>query len=106
MRVVPEVLGQPEHDVVTLFPLDHLGESSAADGDLNDLFHVGDVDAVAGTGPAIDLDFQVGLTDDVKDPDVDDTGNAAENIDHPLAGLFERGEVVADELDGVCSLDA
>ena len=51
-------------------------------------------------------DFQVGLADDVEHPDVVDTGNASEDIHDPLAGLFERGEVVAEELDGVRSLDA
>ena len=33
-------------------------------------------------------------------------GTLAEDIHHPLAGLLERGEVGADELDGVGPLDA
>ena len=106
VRVVAQVLGEPEHDVVALLPLDHLREGPAADRDLDHFLDVGDVHAVASAGPAVDLDLEVGLADDVKDADVLDAADAPENVDNPLAGLLERGQVGADELDGVGSLDA
>ena len=83
-------LRQPQDDVVELLPLDHLGEGPAADGHLDHRLDVGHVDPVAGAGSAVDLDLQVGLADDVEQPDVLDARDRLEDVDDPLAGLLQR----------------
>ena len=98
--------GQPQDDVVELLPLDHLRERPAADGDLDHRLHVGHVDPVSGARPAVDLDLQVGLADDVEQPDVLDPRDRPQDVDDPLADLLQLLQVVAEELDRVGPLDA
>ena len=66
--IVALVLGQPEHDVEELLPLDHLRERLAADRHLHHRLDVGHVDPVAGALVPVDLDLEVGLADDVEQP--------------------------------------
>ena len=77
---------QAKHDVVELLPLDHLREGTAADRHLDDGLDVGHVHAVAGAPVAVDLDLEVGLADDVEQPDVLDPWDRLENVGDPLAG--------------------
>ena len=69
-RIAAQVVRQAKDDVVELFPFDHLRERPPADGHLHDLLDGIDVDAVASTGPAIDLDLQARLADDGEEADV------------------------------------
>ena len=55
-----------------------------------DLLDVGDVDPVAGAGPAVDLDLQVGLADDVEDADVLDPGDARGGCSRPAGPVSSR----------------
>ena len=78
----------------------------AADGHLDDGLDVGNVHAVAGAPVAVDLDLEVGLADDVEQPDVLDPRNRLEDGGDALAALLEDFQVGAEELDRVGPLDA
>ena len=52
---------------------------------------------------AVDLDFEVRLTKDVLMPGIREGVNLVQDIDHALAGTFQQGKVIAEELDGVAS---
>ena len=62
-----------QRHVVARFALLHLGEGVRAHGGLNRVLNIGDVDAPARRGLAIDCEVQIGLADDAEDAQV---GNA------------------------------
>ena len=57
-------------DVKAGFALLHLGDGIGADGGLDRVLNVGDVDAPAGSGIAIDCEVEIGLADDAEDAEV------------------------------------
>ena len=76
-----------QHEVVARFVLQNLGEGVAADGGLNRVLHVGDVDLVTGSGIAIHGDVQIGLAEHAKHSQILDAGNLAHDSDD-LVGFF------------------
>ena len=66
-RILREIA---DDDVVARFALQHLGDGVAADGGLDGVLNVGDVDAVAGGGFAVDGVVEVGLADDAEEAEV------------------------------------
>ncbi len=65
-----------DHDVVAGFAVEDLGDRGAGDGAADGAFDggldVGDVDAVAGGGVAVDDVVEVGLADDAEEAEVGD----------------------------------
>ncbi len=86
--------------------LQDLGESVAADGGLNRILHIGDVDLVAGGGFAIDGDVEVGLAEHAEDSEIFDSVNLAHDPDN-LVGLgFQNLQVGAVDFGGEFALNA
>src|SRR4051812_18769794 len=79
-RIAAKVMRQAKDDVVELLPFDHLRECAPADGHLHDLLDGVDVDPVASTGPAIDLDLQARLAHDGEEADVLDAAHRAKDL--------------------------
>ena len=64
LRLVAEFPQVSHANWIPLTSLDRHRHRLAADGDLDDLLHVGNLDAVARYPLAVDLDLQVRLADD------------------------------------------
>ena len=98
------------HDVVAGFAVEDLGDGSAVDGATDGAFDggldVGDVDAVAVGGSAVDGVVEVGLADDAEEAEVGDAGDATHDMRRSRRLSFEGLEVGAVELDGELALDA
>ena len=72
-------LAQIAHaDGVALAALDGLHEVHAADGDLDHVLHVANVDAVSCNAVAVDVEFEIRLPDDAVGHDVGGTGHFLE----------------------------
>ncbi len=101
------VLGQiADDDVVARFLVEDLRDGAAADRGLDGVLNVGDVDAVAGGGFAVDGVVEIGLADDAEEAEVLHAADVAHDADDLVALFFEGLEVVAVELDGELAFDA
>ena len=76
-NVLAELAQVADANRVALAALDRLHDVHAADGDLDDILHVADVDAVAGDAVAVDFEFQIRLADDAVGDDVGRAGHLA-----------------------------
>ncbi len=85
-------------DVVASFVLQDLGDGVAADGGLDGVLHVVDVDAIARGGDAVDGVVEVGLADDAEESEVGDALDLAHDGDDLVALFFEGAQVVAVDL--------
>src|SRR4029077_15040150 len=66
----------PQHQVVALLADQDLGERAAADGGLNSVLNVGDIDSEAGSLLAIHGEVQIRLAEDTKQAKILHTVNA------------------------------
>ena len=93
-------------DVEARLALLHLGDGVGADGGLDRVLNVGNVDAPARGGVAVDGEVQVGLADDAEDAQILDAFDRG-HLRLDLFGLvLQRAQIVAVELDGQLALDA
>ena len=64
-----------DHQIVALLALQHLADGFAAHGGFDGVLHVGDIQAVARGGIAIDGEFKVRLADDAEQAEVGNAGH-------------------------------
>ena len=81
--------------VVTGLAFEHLRDGIAADRSFDGVLHIGDVDAVASRGFAVDDEVKVRLADDAKQAQVGDPFDVAHHVYDLLALGFERLEIGA-----------
>ena len=95
------------HDQVELFfALDHLGGRLPADGRLDDGFHVGHVDSVAGDLCAVDVDQQAGLAQFADHGHFGEAGHFASDFLISTAFFSQPLQVGAEDLHGQGALQA
>ena len=94
-NVLAELAQVADADRVALPALDRLHDVHAADGDLDDVLHVADVDAVAGDAVAVDLELQIRLADDAVGDDVGRAGNLREQLLDLQADALDLLQVAA-----------
>ena len=87
-------------EVVALLADQDLGEGFAADGGFDCVLNVGDVDAEAVGGGAIDVEIHVGLAADLEGAEVGDAGDLAHYVLNFVGFGFESLQVGAEEFDG------
>ncbi len=79
--------------------LDGGGEVDAAHGDLDNILHVPDVDAIAGRRFTVDIEFDVGLADDAVGDDVDGPRHFAEEFFHLQSDPLDLAGIGTEDLD-------
>ena len=106
LGIVTQLGREPQRDIEQLFAFHHLGERFAADGCLHDFLDIGHVDAVARAELAVDLDFEVGLADDMEHADVFNPRHLLKILATFWPRLSKSMQIRADDLDRVGPLDA
>jgi len=101
LDAVASLTGVADTDGVAFAAFDGGGGADAAQGDLDDILHIADADAVAGDLLAVDVDLQVRLADDAIGYDRigGDRGDRLEHFGELVSGLFDVLEPVAEDLD-------
>ena len=89
-----------DRDVVVAVADEYLADGRTADPGADQVGHVGDVDAVARRGVAIDLDRNLRQRRVLIDRGIGDAGNRVENADDVVADAPQLVEIVAEDLDG------
>ena len=98
LLVFAEGAGVADADGEPLAAFDGRGDRLAAQGRLDDVLNVADVDAVAGRLLAVDVDLQVAFADDLVGEDVDRAGDLLEHGGDLLRDLLDLVQVVAEDL--------
>ena len=93
-----------ERHIVARLALLHLGDSVGADGGLQRVLNIGDIDAPARGGIAVHGEVEVGLADDAEDAEVLDALDGGHLRLDQFGRVFQRAQVVAVELDGQFAL--
>src|SRR5262249_51407622 len=94
-------------DVECLFAFNHLRQGLAADGAVDDVVDVRDVDAPAGAFLAVHAKLEVRLAHDAVDADaVADAANSLQPALHLIRQLLEPSQVGTEDLHGVIALYA
>src|SRR5262245_17440047 len=99
--VLPILRSQPHRDIELSIALEKRGRDLAAHGRLDDARDVAGVETIARRGIAIDLDVQVGLTEDAEDAKVGHSLDLSHLREDLVGQPFEGGKVTSDDLDGV-----
>ena len=94
------------HQVVALFALQNLADGAAADGGLNGVLDIGDIDLKASRLLAVHHQVQIGLAEDTKESQVFDALNSAHDIHHLVGLVFEQLQIVAIKFHGQLAFHA
>ena len=89
-----------QHEIVALLSDQHLRQRVAADGRLNGVLHVGDIDSEARGLIAIHFEIQIRLAEHAEQSQILDAGNRPHHADDLIAFVFERFEIVAVNFHG------
>ena len=94
LGVRPERGAVARRDVVARVALEHLRDGVAADRAFDRVLDVGDVDAEACRGFAVDGEVQVGLTEDAEQAEIGDALDVRHNPNDLVALGLKRLEIV------------
>jgi len=96
----------PQDEIVPAFTLKHLADRVAADGRLNRILDIRDVELITSGSCPIHGDIQVGLADDAKQSEVLDTSDAVHDAQNLVALRLQCFQIVTVHFQSELTLDA